>query len=49
MHLSQKQEMFSGFFEKFLESTLNFKRFPKSKSLIADVCPKLRTSKYVLK
>ena len=43
MHLSQKQQTFSKFFCGFLKSGLNFKRFEKKMTLIADVYPKLRT------
>ena len=49
MHLSQKQEKFSEFFFQFLKSTINFKHFKQKKTLIADVFPKLRTPKNVLK
>ena len=43
MHLSQKQQTFPKFFCGFLKSGLNFKRFEKKMTLIADVYPKLRT------
>ena len=50
MQLSEKQEFLSDFFFcEFLKSTLNFKRFPKKKTLMADVFPKLRTRGNVIK
>ena len=39
--LSRKQKTFSEFFSPFLKSTLNFERFQKKMTLIADVFPKL--------
>ena len=35
---------FSQFFRTLLKSALNFKQIQKKMTLIADVCPKLRTS-----
>ena len=49
MHLSQKQNIFSGFFSAVFESALNFKNFQKKMSLIPYVFPKLPTTKYVLR
>ena len=43
--LSQKQKTFSEFFSPFLKSTLNFERFQKKITLIADVFPKLQSPK----
>ena len=43
--LSQKQKTFSQFFSAFLKSTLNFERFQKKMTLIADVFPKLPSPK----
>ena len=41
MRLSEKQEIFSQFFFKFLKSTLNFEHFPKKEephgSFISDI------------
>ena len=45
--LSQKQKTFSQFFSYFLKSTLNFKHFQKKMTLIADLFPKLPSSKKV--
>ena len=50
MELSKKQETFSENFFAVSKSTLNFEHFPKkTKILIADLFPKLRTPKNVLK
>ena len=49
MHLSQKQKIFSEHFSAFLESALNFEHFPKNWTFIADVFPKLRTTKNLLR
>ena len=46
--LSQKQKTFSQFFSPFLKSTLNFERFQKKMTLIADVFPKLPSPKKVI-
>ena len=46
--LSQKQKTFSQFFSAFLKSTLNFERFQKKMTLIADVFPKLPSPKKVI-
>ena len=45
MLLSQKQNIFSQFFPAFFESALNFEYFQKNMTLIADVFPKLPTTK----
>ena len=47
--LSQKQKTFSEFFSPFLKSTLNFERFQKKMTLIADVFPKLPSPKKVVR
>ena len=47
--LSQKQKTFSEFFSPFLKSTLNFERFQKKMTLIADVFPKLPSPKKVIR
>ena len=47
--LSQKQKTFSEFFSPFLQSTLNFARFQKKMTLIADVFPKLPSPKKVIR
>ena len=47
--LSQKQKTFSGFFSAFLKSTLNFEHFQKKMTLIADVFPKLPSTKKVIR
>ena len=46
--LSQKQKTFSQFFSGFLKSTLNFEHFAKKINLIADVFPKLPSTKIVI-
>ena len=46
--LSQKQKTFSEFFCAFLKSTLNFEHFQKKTKLIADVFPKLPSTKIVI-
>ena len=47
--LSQKQKTFSEFFSPFLKSTLDFERFQKKMTLIADVFPKLPSPKKVIR
>ena len=47
--LSQKQKTFSEFFSAFLKSTLNFADFQKKMTLIADVFPKLPSTKKVIR
>ena len=47
--LSQKQKTFPEFFSPFLKSTLNFERFQKKMTLIADVFPKLPSPKKVIR
>ena len=49
MHFSQKENIFSQFFSKFLESALNSEHFQKKIALIAYVFPKLPTTKNVLR
>ena len=49
MYLSQKQNIFSGFFSAILECALDFKHFQKKLTLIAYVFPKLQTSKDALR
>ena len=46
--LSQKQKTFSEFFSAFLKSTLNFEHFEKMINLIADIFPKLPSTKIVI-
>ena len=47
--LSQKQKNFSEFFSPFFKTTLNFERFQKKMTLIADVFPKLPSAKKVIR
>ena len=47
--LSQKQKTFSRFFLAFLKSPLNFEHFQTKIPLIADVFPKLRSPKNVIR
>ena len=47
--LSQKQKTFSEFFSPFLKTTLNFERFQKKMTHIADVFPKLPSKKKVIR
>ena len=47
--LSQKEKTFSQFFSPFLKSILNFERFRKKMTLIADVFPKLPSPKKVIR
>ena len=47
--LSQKEQTFSQFFSAFLKSTLNFEHFQIKMTLIADVFPKLRSPKKVIR
>ena len=46
--LSQKQKTFSQFFSGFLKSTLNSEHFEKKINLIADIFPKLPSTKIVI-
>ena len=46
--LSQKQKTFSEFFSAFLKSTLNSEHFEKKINLIADIFPKLSSTKIVI-
>ena len=48
-HLSHKQKGFSQFFLPFSKSTLNFEHLQKKMTFIADLFPKLRTPKFVLR
>ena len=48
MHLSQKQQTFSGFFSAISKSTLNYEHFQTKMTLIATVFPKLPTPKHLL-
>ena len=45
MQLSQKQKIFSRFLSAFLKSRSNFEHMKIKMTLIANVFPKLRTSK----
>ena len=45
MFLSQKQNIFSGFFSAFFKFPLNFEHFQKKVNLIAYVFTKLSTTK----
>ena len=47
--LFQKQKYFSQFFLAFLKSTLNFEHLQKKMTFIADLFPKLRTPKNVVR
>ena len=47
--LFQKQKAFSRLFLAFLKSTLNFEHFKKKMTFIADLFPKLRTPKNVVR
>ena len=49
MDLSQKENIFSHFFDAFFESTLNFEHFRKKKTFLAYVFPKLPTTKNLLR
>ena len=49
MHLSQKEKIFSKFFSTFFESTLNIEHFPKKRTFLAYVFPKLPTTKKMLR
>ena len=49
IHLYQKRKIFSDFFSAFLKSTLNFERFQKRTTLIADVFSKLPSPKKVIR
>ena len=46
---SQKQKTFSEFFSAFSKSKLNFERFQKKMTLIADVFPQLPSPKKVIR
>ena len=47
--LSQKEKTFSQFFSGFSKSTINFVDFQNNMTLIADIFPKLRTPKKVIR
>ena len=47
--LSQKQKTFPEFSSPFLKSTLNFERFQKKMTLIADIFPQLPSPKKVIR
>ena len=50
MQLSRKQKTFSEFFSAFLKASLNFNIFKeKEMTLIADIFPKLRTTKSLVR
>ena len=49
MLLSQKQKTFSEFFSSVCQSSLNLEHFQKKMTLIADVFPKLRTPKNMVR
>ena len=49
IQLPQKQKTFCQFFFEFLKSMLNFKHFPKKKTLMADVFPELPAPKIMLR
>ena len=49
MLLSRKQKTFSQFFSSFLKSRFNFEHYQKKDDLIADVFPKLRTPKNMVR
>ena len=50
MQVSRKQKTLSQFFSAFLKSNLNFEHIQKKKmTLIADVYPKLRTQKNLVR
>ena len=49
MLLSRKQKTFSQFFSSFLKSSFNLEHFQKKMTLIADVFPKLRTPKNMVR
>ena len=49
IELSLKKKTFSRFYPSFLKSSLNLEHFQKKMTLIADVFPKLRTPKNMVK
>ena len=49
MQLSLKQKYFSECFSQLLKYSFNFEHFQKKLTLIADVFPKLRTPKKVVR
>ena len=49
MQLSRKEKIFLDFFSAFLKSSLNLEHFLKKDALIADVFPKLRTQKNLVR
>ena len=49
MLLSRKQKTVSEFFTSFFKSSLNLEHFQKKMTLIADLLPKLRTPKIMVR
>ena len=49
MHLSLKQKYFCEFFCKLFQSKSNFEHFSKKMTLIANLFPKLRTPKDIVR
>ena len=49
MQLSLKPKTFYGFFSKFLKSRFNFGNCQKKMALIAEIFPKLRTPKNMVR
>ena len=49
MKLSQKQKTLSQFFSSFLKSSFDLEHFPKKLTLIADVFPKFRMPKNMVR
>ena len=49
MQLSRKEKTFSEFFRPFLKCSLNFEHSQKKMTLIAEVFPKLRTPKNMVR
>ena len=49
MNLFQKEQTFSDFFCAFLKFTLNLQHFQKKMTLMADLFPKLRTPKNMVR
>ena len=49
MLLSRKQKSFSQFFSSFLKSILNLEQIQKKMTLIAEVFPKRRTPKNMVR
>ena len=49
MHIYQKRKTFSELYFAFQKSILNFKHFPKRMTIIANVFPKLKAPKTVVR